>query len=424
MTRIRIGCIIFFGILTASCGNHPDAYGVILWSESTGDSSNAAIIPISETSRAGDRHVYGLDSDGGGREIESWRVRLFEDLDSAESFRIEYQEYADLYARANVNALPVRQRDDRLAPIVYRLRLNERMKILDRSAEPSNEGGLVAHWYRVLTEEGVEGYVFGHHLTVYDANVGIVEEEPEVDPVLNGFLSKVWRPVYFGEMIERGTFDLEVFTPSIGFFPEPENSRFRLVLPQYTETFTFDEIIQVASRRYLAEGSSLQFIVRGEDLASLQYTHDGEPASLAIQTIDEDIAEVIRTERERRDALYEDFFELGILHSSAYGTIEFFSDRVFEWRNYGRLVPNAIPQGAERSGTVAFDIYPGSSFESRYDGVISFYFDGAEGSPVRFLYAQSAGGVRMQFVPPGDVEENIVVRESLSSLVIFFSESE
>jgi hypothetical protein len=164
--------------------------------------------------------------------------------------------------------------------------------------------------------------------------------------------------------------------------------------------------------------------VRGEDLASLQYTHNGESASLAIQTIDEDITEVIRTERERREALYEDFFELGILHSSAYGTIEFFPDRVFEWRNYRRLVPNAIPQDAGRSGTVAFDIYPGSAFEGRYDGVISFYFNGAEDAPVRFLYAQSSGGVRMQFVPPGDVEENIVARESLSPLVIFFSESE
>lgn len=424
MTRIRIGCILLLGILTASCGNRPDTYGVILWSESTENPSNAAIIPITETSRAGDRHVYGLESDSGGREIESWRVRIFDDLDSAESFRGEYQEYADLYARANVNALPVREREDRSSPIVYRLRLNEEMKIIDRSVEPSNEGGLVAHWYRVLTKEGVEGYVFGHHLTVFDANVGIVEEEPEVDPVLRGFLSKVWRPVYFGEMIERGTFDLELFTPAIGFFPEPENNRFRLVLPQYTEVFAYDEIVQVANRRYLAEGTSLQFIVRGEDLASLQYTHEGEPASLAIQTLEEDIPMVIQAERERRGALYEGFLELGILHSSAYGTIEFFPDRVFEWRNYGRLVPNAIPRSAGRSGTVAFDVYPGSAFESRYDGVISFYFDGADDAPVRFLYANSAGGVRMQFVPTDDVEENIVDRESMSPLVIFFSEAE
>ena len=424
VTRIRAGCILFLGILVASCGNRPDAYGVVLWSEAEEGPETSTIVPISETSRAGDRLIYGLESDVGSREIDSWRVRLFEDLDAAESFRVEYEEFATMFARANVNALPVREREDRLSPIVYRLRDNEEMKILDRSQEQSNEAGLVDYWYRVLTQEGVEGYVFGHNLTVYDATVGIVEEEPQVDPVLQGFLSTVWRPVYFGEMLDRGTFDLEVFSPTFGFFPDPENNRLRLVLPQYSEVFAYEEIVQVAPRRYLAEGTSLQFIVRSDSLASLQYTANGEPASLALQTLNVDTEEVIAEERERRAALYEEFLALGILQSSAYGTIEFFEDRVFEWRDYGRLVPNAIPDGAGRSGVVAFDTYPGQSFQGRYDGVISFYFDGTGEAPVRFLYAQSAGGVRMQYVPAGDVEENVVRRESLSPVVIFFSQPE
>lgn len=421
MTRNRLGILLLVlqNLITVSCGDHPDAYAVVLWAEEDGGPEAGSILPIAETSRGGDRHLY--TSDGSNREIDAWRVRLFDEVDAAEAFGAEYGEYAHVFARANVNALPVRERQDRSSVIVYRLRDGERLKVLDRSDEPVNEGGLVAHWYRVLTEEGVEGHVFGYHLSVYDVREGIVEEEPELDPVLQGFLSKVWRPIYFAEMLERGTYDLEIFTPNIGFFPDPRNNTLRLVLPTYSQKFEYKEIIEVAPRRYMAVGTSLQFIVRSDSVAALQYTRDGEPASLALQTIEEDIDAMIAEERARRAMLYEEFFDLGILRSSAYGRIEFFEDRMFEWQEYDRLVPNAIPRVAGNSGSVAFDTYPGPDFQSRFDGVISFYFDGAPDTAVRFLYARSADGVRMQFVPEPDVRENVVVRQSLSPVVIFFS---
>lgn len=418
-----MGCLLVLTVLSlivVACGDRPDAYGVVLWSDADGEPETGAIVPIVETSRAGDTHLLNLDASND--EIDSWRVRLFDDREAAETFQAEYQEFEDIFARANVNALPVRQRQDRLSSIVYRLRDGEEMKVLRKSAEPFNEAGLVAHWYHVLTEEGVEGYVFGYHLTVFDAEVGIVEEEPEADPVLQEFLSKTWRPVYFAEMLESGTFDLGLFTPAIGFFPEPEQNRFRLVLPKYSQNFVYDEIVKVAPRRYMAEGTSLQFIVRSENVAALQYTRGDGPVSLALQTIEADIEEAIEQERERRRNLYEAFLEVGILHSSAYGTIEFFQNQEFEWRDYDRLVPNAIPQRAQGSGLVAFDHYAGREFQDSYEGVITFRFDGAPNSPVRFLYAHSNGGVRMQFVPETDIRDNVVVRESLSPVVIFFSE--
>ncbi|MFW6250393.1 MAG: SH3 domain-containing protein [Alkalispirochaetaceae bacterium] len=412
-------------LLLASCGRRPIGYGVLLWAPSDSELPNGQLLEITEESRLNDTYTVTtaeLEEDG---TLPMWRVAFFEEQEAAMEYANQYAPYADTFARAQRQALPVREERSRQSSDVYRLRENELMKVLHRTEEPSNEGGLEGHWYRVLTREGVQGWAFGYYLEI-TGGASEDDGEEEVDEELSDverILSNSWRPEYFREMIDRERVDLDRFHPRYGLFPDPENQEIELVLPEHSVTYPYEEFYRAAPSRYGLEGSPVTISIRGEDRISVQYTVNGRERSRTFILLEREIPEIIEDELARRRELWKQFTEPGnLLVSTAYGEIELLEEARFSWTGFDRLTPTVIPSRAEESGTVSFPLFLSDNLREEYDGAVLFTFE-SESDPVevRFIYEQTASGVRLTYVPADDVKENIVQREAFSPIVIFFS---
>jgi hypothetical protein len=172
----------------------------------------------------------------------------------------------------------------------------------------------------------------------------------------------------------------------------------------------------------VAGGARFSVIVRSETEISVQYTINGEGYNRAMQAIERDIEEVREQERARRDALYEALRSRGTrLSSDAYGSILLRENMAFQWSRYSRLVPSVIPSSAGASGFLRFDHFLSDDLAGEYDGALSFRFVGAEDRPVVFIYQYVSGGMRLAHVPPENIRDKVVLRESLSPVIIFFS---
>jgi hypothetical protein len=223
-------------------------------------------------------------------------------------------------------------------------------------------------------------------------------------------------------MIESGNIDLERFRSEYGLFPEPEENRIRLNLEDQSATFEYDRWTRGRDREFVAQGTRFSVIVRSETSVSVQYTIDGQGYNIAMESIERDIEEIRGEEQEHRDALYASLRSRGTrLSSDAYGSILLRDEMAFQWAQYSRLVPSVIPASAGASGYVRFDHFLSDNIEGEYDGAMSFRFVGARNQPVVFLYQFVSGGLRLTHVPAENIRDKIVLRESLSPVIIFFS---
>jgi hypothetical protein len=223
-------------------------------------------------------------------------------------------------------------------------------------------------------------------------------------------------------MLESGQIDLERFRADYGLFPEPEENRIRLNLEDQSATFEYEGWSRGRSNEFVARGSAFSVIVRSENSISVQYTVDGEGYNIAMQSIERDIAEVRREEQERRAERYGSLRSRGNrLVSNAYGNILLRDDGAFQWAQYSRLVPSVIPASAGASGYIRFDHFLSDSVAENYEGALSFRFVGAEDQPVVFLYQFVSGGLRLAHAPSDNIRDKVVLRESLSPVIIFFS---
>ena len=57
---------------------------------------------------------------------------------------------------------------------------------------------MTGHWYRLLTEDGVQGYTFDYYLTVYNENADgerdVINAREEEDVFLENVVDTNWRP--------------------------------------------------------------------------------------------------------------------------------------------------------------------------------------------------------------------------------------
>lgn len=414
-------------LILQSCGNRPIAYGVLLWAPEESEIGNGALLEIEEESQLNSNYTVSTAELDESLTMAMWRIERFQEQEEAMEYAAGYAPYADSFARAQRQALPVRAEADRLSRDVYRLREGELMKVLDQAEEPTNEAGFEGYWYQVLTRGGVTGWAFGYFLEITGAD-GEAEPrqssaETETDDDVERILANVWRPAYFREMLNQGRVDLARLNPRYGLFPDRENRELRIRLPEHTVTFPFEEFFRAAPSRYGLEGSPVTISVRSSDTISVQYNLNGQEQSRVFVLLEREIQEIVEKEMERRQELWERFREAGNrLVSTAYGEIELLEGRRFRWEGYDRLTPTVIPRQANQVGAVSFPLFLSDELEAKYDGAVLFTFEGETGPlEVRFIYEYTDSGVRLSYVPPQDVRENIVQQEAFSPIVIFFS---
>jgi hypothetical protein len=419
-------CVCFL----AACGPRAIGYGVLLWSPDEDSLETGAVLPVYEESRLKQSYTAGgasKETEKDTRELQAWRLRFFSGEKEARAFAAEFDSVKDFFATVNRNALPVREKADRLSLQVYRLRQNETIKILELSTVPSDENGLQGYWYRVLTEEGVEGYCFNYYLTLFNAktNTVITTAQDVAQDAIAAILTSPWRPQFYREMADTGRIDLNRFRETYGLFFDDEPRQLRIALPGVSLSVPYSRVRRVSGDTYMAEGSDVQMNLRANmtELA-VSFSHNTSRKTETFVLFKENVEELIQKETGRRQNVLLAFLENGnVLRSDAYGEIAISDTGEFTWTGYERLTPSAISAGAGNSGAVEFSVFASGEAQNAYSGIITFRFDGTKRG-VNFFYRFTEQGTQFILIPPDSIEENIVRRRPMNPLVLFFTPSE
>ncbi|HDQ13825.1 MAG TPA: hypothetical protein ENN41_03310 [Sediminispirochaeta sp.] len=405
-----------------SCGQSSGGYGVVLLSPDQNSLPNTTVVEI--TDRSDLRESYTVTPvDGDGRyEIDTWRIEFFKKRSEARQRAEEYGEYLNIWARNLRDGLAIRESPDSSAKRVYRMRPGQEIKILELVKE-DEISGQPGNWYRVLTKDGTEGYSFDYYLQIFDITAKPEEQEgPDLSEIKEA-LQRDYRPESFEEMVENERIRLDRFSTDYGFFPDLEKQEIEIRMHDRRFTFQYDSIKRTRDSRYLFMPDELEVVLRGKDKIQTIFTDEDQQRDYSFIYIeDEEIEDIRQGETERREALFQDLLEKGPRYTgSAYGSISFQEDNKFLWQDFQRLVPTVIPNPNYREGRVSFDHFLAPSLKEDYQGVLALRYSLAPNEPILFLYSLENERLRLEYVPPQNVDERVVTERSGTPLIMAFS---
>jgi hypothetical protein len=412
-----------------SCGPRAVAWGLLLWGDLSGPFATGTVVAITRDSQISDTYLVAVKGVRQAREFAKGSVRKFAKRAEAVAAAETLQPWLATWGfsrKEDPPPLPIRETADANAKTTYRLRFGQLVKVVGRTAERVEVKPYSDYWYEVATEDGYNGWCFGHYLKVFTA-----EGEPRVelerllseDDTLARILGTTWRPDFFRKAINDGRIDLASFREDVGLFPDPDARSFRLVLTRETLEFPYQRIERSGTTTYAAVGTDLRITVLDEERISVSYRDGDQQAGGLYAVLEEDVAEVIAGELQRRQNLFDRLRSAGAtLTSSSYGVIRLQAGMRFTWQGFERLVPSLIDVKAKGAGRVDFPYHVGKELAGQYDGVITLQFDDG-GGEVSFLVKNAAGGVRLTALGRDAFEELDAVRVGISPVVIFFSQS-
>ncbi len=420
--RIITGLIII--ILTfVSCNKNVLGYGTVLWSMDENSISTGQYITVISESELADVYLISVESSNDPVQIDRWRVALFEDQIQAEKNSKTVTEFKNIYARNLKDGLLIREEPDINSDRAYKMRKDQILKVYGKSSEISTIGQYEGYWYQVITEDGVTGYCFDHYLDIYDSSINPDEKENPAEILIKTAFSKIYHPSSFIEMIKDSAIDLRYFTPRTGLFPDLENKNLKIVTNNFSINFSWDSPALVDKRSFALGEDGTVIHVLSENKIQVSYFYEDQKIITTYHVI-EGLEDIIVTEAERREDLYNSLIEAGTSFSSnAYGNIKMQIDGSFTWENYDRLVPQIIPVGSEGSGKISFNNFITYELKEEYTSIISFNFKyGDRIIPINFLYTLDGKKLRLTYVPEKDInDKNIVSKKSISPVVIAFS---
>lgn len=424
--RIFLSCLLIIILLNAC--DSKIGYGVVLWTDPLTSYRSGEIIEI--MSKSDSQKTYVIKTRDGKNKIEIpyGKIAFYEKRKDAEAYKDKYSEWINLYAYSNKNALPVREENNPDSTIIYKLRIEEVVKILEREPEQTKIGSYENYWYKILTESGFSGYCFGERLTVFEAEDDaqtIAEEFQSFDSKLEEILENLWYPEYYKDMIRTGEFDFRKFSKNIGLFPDREENEITIRTDEDSFHFYYDSITKLGNSTYVFEGTTLRLEISPWNTLSATFSDHGQLTTLTFILVEQPVSEIINEEVERRYENFKDFENI-VFSSDAYGDLRFGNNMTFEWNNYDRLVPKVIGSSGENSGIVKFLYYMGSSIISNYDGIITFIFNGTDSyeGGIDFLYNIDENGVKFTHVEKYYINELTVNRTGASPIIMYFNKTE
>jgi hypothetical protein len=431
LRRTFVGTLAVLPLLfLASCGVRAAGYGVVLWGELLGAPQSGAVVPVVRAEAINSSYLIMVPGENKAREYPMGRIRFFPKKGEAAAFAAAYAQSLSNWAvvmKEDPPPLPVRETADPEARTVYKLRFQQLLKVVSRSADKVTIKPYTDYWYEVATEDGFGGWCFGHFLHVFTAQGDPRLEAQKIlgqDETLDKIMGSTWRPDWFREMMGKGTIDLTMFRDDVGLFPGPADKVMRLALPLSTFEFHYTGIQKLGATSYAFTGSDLRITVLDEERISVSYRYKDQPVSGIYAVMKDDVAEVIAAEQKRRSDLYDTLRKTGAtLVSSAYGTIRLQDGLRFSWDGYSRLVPSVIGPNARGKGTVDFTLRAVKELSGDYDGVITFVFDEYPNAGVSFLYKVAAGGLRFTSLGRDSFQGLMVTHPGISPVVIFFNQS-
>jgi hypothetical protein len=442
MCRLRSAiAFALLGVLLGSCSRLA-GWGVLLWSIEDPAVPSGTVLPVYNRSNIDQVWVVGIpgsEQEADKFEIPLWQLELHGGKNAAQRRAKEFAEYAELYAETTQDGLPIRENPDNSARQVYRLRIGQIIKILAKAegspAISATGAPLPGDWYQTLTEDGVMGYCFSYRLRLFEHTGGPLTTSPaapaasqEEDPELEQVLSQSWYAEQYGAMISSRRLDLEELRKRWRFTPGSDAGIAHLFLPAVDLSFSYTGIQNIGNRAWRFEGAPLQMRLQSDTVLTVQYTENGGALRSAIfVALPSELEDIIAQETERRLILFQRFYALGPSFQSAnYGALNFTRNNRFVWTGNNILVPQIIPASALGSGSVEMGLFLGANLEERYTGAFTLRFDGiaGEAAALHFLYTAEDQGIRIEYVPPDNLEGVLVMRRAATPTILYFFKTE
>jgi hypothetical protein len=428
--------------LLFSCSGGGAGYGVVLWGDAGGPPRTGDIVRIAREMPINSSYLVSVTGEKKPREYPMGRVRVFKRRAEAAAFAKSYAASLTQWAvvmKQDPPPLPIRETPDPDGRVVYKLKWQQLVKIVSRTAEKASIKPYADYWYEVATEDGFAGWCFGHYLRTFSVPGDPAAEAQRIlaqDETLDAIMGTTWRPDWFRDMQGRGTIDLTMFREDVGLFPSPAEKLMKLVLPLSTFEFRYTDIQKLGPTTYAFSGTDLRITVLDDQRITVSYRYKDQPVTGVYTVMKDDVAEIIAAEQKRRADLYDAIAKRGAtLASSAYGTIKLPGDMRFTWEGFGKLVPGLVSPAARGRGTIDFTLRAAKDLAADYEGVLTFLFEsttgqaadpvsGQGGLAVTFLYKSAGGGLRLTSLSRDSIQGMTVLRPGVSPIVIFFSQAQ
>lgn len=421
-------------LLLNSC-QRPLGYAVLLWDSPEHNLQDGQIVKVYYKSNITHSYIVGIPGERERFNLPFWQISKPASKKKAMRAFDPYMEYIHQYAKIKVDGLPVREEPVNTAKQVYRLHKDEIVKILFKGDGQDVMVGknkkLPGDWLCVLTEGGSKGWCFSYNLTIFetDANgkvIGGEVEEKQItneDTLLNQILEAKWYPDYYARLINDKTIDLETMKLAYGFDTGIRTGKVQVNLPEKYHSASYAGADKVRDNTYSLIATPFQIIIRNKNQIVVNYSsHDGNQEAYTFITLSDDINidEILEKERERRNNLMNELYKVTSFDSQNYGQLVFNSGKTFTWNGFTLLVPAVVPSGAKGRGTVNIKYLLSKDLASKYDGVLTFKFDGIT-DEVNFLYKLANDGLNLESIDELCIKNNFVVTRSSNPTVLFFN---
>ncbi len=447
-------------------------YGVVLWSIPEHGLFDGTVVPVYVRSNIGKVYIIGIPDSKQKIEVPLWRITDPESKGKALKTAQRFAEYRRQYAVAALDGLPIRTEPVNTAKQVYRLRLNEVIKVLYKGEGQAVMAGntpLEGEWLGVLTEDGSSGWCFSYNLRLFDERNGeqakVLQPTEEKDELLEEVLKTEWVPEYYKSIIASGKIDTDRIKSEYGFDTGADSGFVSISLPELSAEAAYKGTAKTGENTYTFTGTPFSMTVLSPSSVIVQYTgQDGLPVSYNFISLDQSgavqfvslaqsvqdengfagdsdeqkdeqkdepkkedcVAALIENENRRRTEQYRRLSSFGpVFVSSNYGTLQLNENGSFMWRNFKPAITSGIlPQSLNREsalrGTVSIRYFISNALENQFDGVLTFAINGIE-DEVNFLYKTEETGLRLEDMRGASVRNGVVQSRSGNPSVLFFA---
>lgn len=421
-------------------------WGVLLWNNDDTGMPFGTVLPVYVKSNIEKKWIVGVPKQfrteavkDGKLEIPLPQLEVFDSKWSAKKRAAEFSAYSLVYAETLQDGLPIRDEADNSASRVYRLRLGEVIKILDRAegapAISTTGDPLPGDWYKVLTEDGSTGYCFSYRLRIFEHGSGPLELaenniQSEDDPLLQSIQSKKWSAQIYDEMIETRKFDLEALMSNWSFSTGEDTGIANIFTADIDRSFQYTSIRKVSERSWRFDGTSLTMTLLTDNMLATQFIdRDGTNREANFVALSVKIDDLIAQEEQRREALYGDLLACGPEFMSAmFGNLTLTEEGDFLWDSFEPLVPDYIPVSVLGRGKIEIRYNLSDELAAYYTGVASLVFKtigGGVDKTIHFLYkigseTESSGSVSFEFLPPEHIKDAVVATKEETPFIIYF----
>ncbi len=417
--------ILMITLLSGLSGCGKLGTAVVLWPPEDSIWETGDLVTVHDESLLRKTYIVNLPNQRRMKEeIDQWRLRLFRGVNEASTWAASMMDWRNVYAECLYQGLPMREEPNNLSSQVYRFRQGDLIKILSQEPGPVQVGNLKGYWYKVLAFGGMEGYVFDYYLNVmrFDENGReIINTKEAEDARLNSFLTSLWHPKYFNDMIAKGNINLRLFRPEYGLFIDTEAQSISLNLPNKTLTEVWTDIIPLSADRYDFHGSSFRVTINNENFVSIQYNINGVEYFDGFERLSVNISDIIRNEINRQNLVLAKLMENGPSYGSrTYGNLEILEKGQFVWSTKSSLISQGLLTiNAGNTGSIVLGLFLSAELSSRYEGAISFRFENGETLP--FLYSFEGRDLRLLYVRENAIEKEVIHTDQfLNPVHIFF----